>query len=185
MEIVLRVKDKTAKEGAQGELRDTSYPTGTTAQWFAKCFPEPKAKNFHTQTGVHFEEVREMCDAVKTVGASTVWKSIKAAIKWAILKWALTSVGDGLKQGEIQLAYIDAEELLDALLDQKVTATGVGFMAGFDMDAATKEVDRSNFSKFDSDGNPIFNENLKVMKGPNYTTPNLLPYIPFATKVLN
>ena len=48
-------------------------------------------------------------------------------------------------------------------------------MLGYDMDAAIDEVDRSNWSKFDEDGKPIFNENGKVMKGPNYTKPKLKP----------
>ena len=34
-------------------------------------------------------------------------------------------------------------------------------------------VNRSNYSKFDKNGYPIFNEQGKVMKGPDYSPPDL------------
>jgi len=39
------------------------------------------------------------------------------------------------------------------------------------------EVHRSNMSKLSEDGTPIYNENGKVMKGPNYFKPNLRQFI--------
>ena len=35
------------------------------------------------------------------------------------------------------------------------------------------EIQRSNMSKLDEDGNPIYREDGKVMKGPNYFKPNI------------
>jgi len=66
--------------------------------------------------------------------------------------------------------------LLDALADQIVTATGVGTFLGMNVPGALAEVNRSNYSKFE-DGEPVFNENKKVMKGKDYTPPDLTPYI--------
>lgn len=66
--------------------------------------------------------------------------------------------------------------LLDALADQIVTATGVGTFLGMNVPGALAEVNRSNYSKFEN-GEPIFNENKKVMKGKDYTPPDLTPYI--------
>jgi predicted HAD superfamily Cof-like phosphohydrolase len=34
------------------------------------------------------------------------------------------------------------------------------------------EIHRSNMSKLDEDGNPIYREDGKIMKGPNYFKPN-------------
>lgn len=65
--------------------------------------------------------------------------------------------------------------LLDALADQIVTATGVGTFLGMNVPGALTEVNRSNYSKFE-DGEPIFNENKKVMKGKDYTPPDLTPF---------
>lgn len=70
----------------------------------------------------------------------------------------------------------DRTELLDALCDQIVTATGIGTFLGMNVPGALSEVNRSNYSKF-VDGNPVFNENQKVMKGPDYTPPALTPFI--------
>ncbi len=35
------------------------------------------------------------------------------------------------------------------------------------------EIQRSNMSKLDENGNPIYREDGKVMKGPNYFKPNI------------
>lgn len=39
------------------------------------------------------------------------------------------------------------------------------------------EVHRSNMSKLGEDGKPIYREDGKVLKGPNYTPPNLVPIL--------
>lgn len=46
---------------------------------------------------------------------------------------------------------MDKKALLDALCDQIVTALGVGYMMGFDMEGALAEVNRSNYTKFTTD----------------------------------
>ena len=48
---------------------------------------------------------------------------------------------------------------------------------GINLDKCFSEVQRSNMSKLDKNGKPIFNENGKVMKGPNYSEPNLKQYL--------
>lgn len=48
---------------------------------------------------------------------------------------------------------------------------------GFDMSGALKEVNLSNWSKFDENGNPIFNENGKIVKGENYFKPDLAKFV--------
>ena len=44
---------------------------------------------------------------------------------------------------------------------------------GIPLDEVFKEVHKSNMSKLGDDGKPIFREDGKVMKGPNYKLPNL------------
>ena len=39
------------------------------------------------------------------------------------------------------------------------------------------EVQRSNMSKLDENGKPIYNEDGKVLKGPNYFKPNFEKFI--------
>ena len=44
---------------------------------------------------------------------------------------------------------------------------------GWDLDEALDRVHKSNMSKLDEDGQPIFRKDGKVLKGPNYAPPNL------------
>ena len=44
---------------------------------------------------------------------------------------------------------------------------------GWFLDEALDRVHKSNMSKLDTEGNPIYREDGKVLKGPNYAPPNL------------
>lgn len=93
----------------------------------------------------------------------------------ASLHDAIVYVANRVKQNG-GIVVKDRVGLLDSLADQIVTATGVGTFLGMNVPGALAEVNRSNYSKFE-DGEPVFNENKKVMKGKDYTPPDLTPYI--------
>lgn len=141
---------------------------GTTKQWFEAAVPNPTDKNFQVQLGVHFEEISEMLEALTGDTEQTSKRLEDLAADLSVL-------GNQLKTGRVSALVRSHEEFLDALVDQRVTATGVGHMLGYDMEGADKEVDRSNFSKF-VDGKPIFDINGKIMKGPDYTAPELFKF---------
>ena len=63
--------------------------------------------------------------------------------------------------------------VLDALTDILYVTYGYGAALGMDLDTSFKRVHESNMSKLDEDGKPIFREDGKVLKGPNYFKPNL------------
>ena len=65
------------------------------------------------------------------------------------------------------------KEVADALTDILYVTYGAGYAYGVDLDQCFKEVQRANMSKLGKDGKPIYNEQGKVMKGPNYTKPDL------------
>jgi len=65
----------------------------------------------------------------------------------------------------------------DALTDLLYVVYGAGHSFGIDLDKCFAEVQRSNLSKLNIDGKPIYNENGKVMKGPNYSKPNLKQFL--------
>jgi len=67
----------------------------------------------------------------------------------------------------------DIVEVADALTDILYVTYGAGHSWGIDLDKCFEEVQRSNMSKLDDEGKPIYNEKGKVMKGPNYSKPNL------------
>ena len=68
-------------------------------------------------------------------------------------------------------------EVADALTDILYVTYGAGHAFGIDLDKCFEEVQRSNMSKLDREGNPIYNEFGKVMKGPKYFKPNLTKFI--------
>ena len=71
----------------------------------------------------------------------------------------------------------DLVEVADALTDILVVTYGAGVAFGINLDKCFEEVHRSNMSKLSEDGKPIFNEFGKVMKGPNYSKPNLKQFL--------
>jgi predicted HAD superfamily Cof-like phosphohydrolase len=71
----------------------------------------------------------------------------------------------------------DIKEVADALTDILYVTYGAGHAFGIDLDGCFDEVQRSNMSKLDENGNPIYNEDGKVLKGPNYFKPNFEKFI--------
>ena len=80
---------------------------------------------------------------------------------------------------ELSVAIKDEDivEVADALTDLLYVVYGAGHSFGIDLDKCFDEVQRSNMSKLDLDGKPIYNEYGKVMKGPNFSKPNLKQFI--------
>jgi predicted HAD superfamily Cof-like phosphohydrolase len=71
----------------------------------------------------------------------------------------------------------DLLEVADALTDILYVAYGAGHAFGIDLDKCFDEVQNSNMSKLDENGEPIYNESGKVMKGPNYFKPDLSKFV--------
>ena len=67
----------------------------------------------------------------------------------------------------------DVTEIADALTDILYVTYGAGHAFGIDLDKCFQEVQNLNMSKLGEDGKPIYREDGKVMKGPNYFEPNL------------
>ena len=71
----------------------------------------------------------------------------------------------------------DLLEVADALTDILYVTYGAGHALGIDLDRCFEEVQNSNMSKLDENGNPIYNDSGKVMKGPNYFKPDLSKFV--------
>tara|TARA_A100000164_G_scaffold382008_1_gene437254 strand:+ start:1035 stop:1322 length:288 start_codon:yes stop_codon:yes gene_type:complete len=65
------------------------------------------------------------------------------------------------------------EHLLKELTDLVYVCHQMATCFGWDLDEAYKRVHRSNMSKLDENGKPIYRQDGKVLKGPNYYLPNL------------
>ena len=71
----------------------------------------------------------------------------------------------------------DLLEVADALTDILYVTYGAGHAFGINLDKCFDEVQNSNMSKLGENGEPIYNESGKVMKGPNYFKPDLTKFV--------
>jgi predicted HAD superfamily Cof-like phosphohydrolase len=67
----------------------------------------------------------------------------------------------------------NAEDCLKELADLVYVCFQYAENMGWDLDEALYRVHLSNMSKLGEDGNPIYREDGKVLKGPNYQPPTL------------
>lgn len=69
----------------------------------------------------------------------------------------------------------DAVEVADALGDMMYILCGTILSHGMQhiIEEIFEEIQASNMSKLGADGKPIYREDGKVMKGPNYFKPNI------------
>lgn len=63
--------------------------------------------------------------------------------------------------------------IADALGDLLYVTYGAAIEHGIPLDVVVEEIHRSNLSKLGEDGKPIYRSDGKVLKGPNFTEPNL------------
>ena len=94
-----------------------------------------------------------------------------------IIKLRYNLIKEELDEFEEALKDRDLKEVADALTDILYVTYGAGHAFGIDLDKCFDEVRRSNMSKLDEDGKPIYNEHGKVMKGSKYFQPNLSKFI--------
>lgn len=72
---------------------------------------------------------------------------------------------------------VDMAEVADALTDILYVTYGAGHAFGINLDKCFEEVQASNMSKLGEDGKPIYREDGKVLKGPNFFEPNLKQFV--------
>jgi len=68
---------------------------------------------------------------------------------------------------------INSADCLKELADLVYVCYQYAANLGWDLDEALDRVHKSNLSKLDDNGNPIYREDGKVLKGPNYQPPTL------------
>ncbi len=93
------------------------------------------------------------------------------------MKLRFDLIQEELNELEVAMKTKNLKEIADALTDILYVTYGAGCAYGIDLDKCFKEVQRANMSKLGKDGKPIYNENGKVMKGPNYLPPNLKQFL--------
>jgi len=94
-----------------------------------------------------------------------------------IVKLRLDLIREELDELTNAIKNKDIVEVADALTDILYVTYGAGHSFGINLDKCFEEVQRSNMSKLDINGKPIYNKNGKVMKGPNYFKPDLKKFL--------
>lgn len=114
----------------------------------------------------NFEKVAEFMNAFKQdVETKPGWTSVSE------LRYNL--IDEELKELRQALDERNLIEVADALTDLLYVVYGAGHSFGVNLDKCFEEVHNSNMSKLDEDGEPIYREDGKVLKGPNYWAPDL------------
>lgn len=134
--------------------------------WHRQACPNPDQKALNVQLGCHFEEITEHLGSMVFGDGQHEKARISALAQLQFLAWEL-------KRNAANVEITDRKDFVDSLADVIVTAVGTGYRARMDVPEATIRVDKSNWSKYDEQGAPLFDENGKIKKGPNYQPPNL------------
>jgi len=94
-----------------------------------------------------------------------------------INKLRLDLIKEELNEFKEAMDNKDLLEVADALTDILYVTYGAGHAFGIDLDKCFDAVQNSNMSKLSENGEPIYNESGKVMKGPNYFKPDLSKFV--------
>ncbi|MDB4834662.1 nucleoside triphosphate pyrophosphohydrolase family protein [Candidatus Pelagibacter sp.] len=94
-----------------------------------------------------------------------------------INKLRIDLIKEELEELQEAMKNNDLLEVADALTDILYVTYGAGHAFGIDLDKCFDEVQNSNMIKLGENGEPIYNESGKVMKGPNYFKPNLSKFV--------
>ena len=90
-----------------------------------------------------------------------------------IVKLRYDLIDEELKELKEAIEKKSIKDVADALTDILYVTYGAGHAFGINLDKCFEEVQNSNMSKLGKDGKPIYNEQGKVMKGPNFFEPDL------------
>ena len=112
---------------------------------------------------------------MKTFGQEVKTKPSFSSDK--INKLRIDLIKEELEELQEAMKNNDLLEVADALTDILYVTYGAGHAFGVDLDKCFDEVQNSNMSKLGENGEPIYNEFGKVMKGPNYFKPDLSKFV--------
>ena len=112
---------------------------------------------------------------MKTFGQEVKMKPSFSSEK--INKLRIDLIKEELDELQEAMKNNDLLEVADALTDILYVTYGAGHAFGIDLDKCFDEVQNSNMSKLGKNGEPIYNDSGKVMKGPNYFKPDLSKFV--------
>ena len=118
--------------------------------------------------GTNFELVEDFMLAFGQQVATT-----PQLVDRAVAELRVSLIEEELDELREAVADNDLVGIADALTDILYVTYGAGLAYGIDLDECFLEVHESNMSKLGENGKPIYREDGKVLKGPNYFEPDL------------
>ena len=118
----------------------------------SKCLAE-----FHSAFG---------CTRNQSFKTNTIEDTELLLLKKRLINEEINEVFEAIKE-------MNDTHVLKELVDLVVVCVGMADTYGWDFDNAFKRVHKSNMSKLDDEGKPIYREDGKVLKSKNYKAPYL------------
>ena len=136
--------------------------------------------NEHQNMVRRFHEVYKLPHADKPTSAI-----VRRALRCNLIYEELQELGEALActrhwdSGNFIEGFgnVNMVEAADAIADLMYVVLGTAVELGINIEPIFEEVHRSNMSKLDEAGQPIFREDGKILKGPNYSPPDIAPLL--------
>lgn len=128
----------------------------------------------------NLERVTEFMEAMGQ-GTNLPFSSKAINLRIGLIEEEFTEICDEVYDNLANLtpkdnSKIDQKALTKELADLLYVTYGFAATFGLPLQEVFGEVHRSNMSKLGDDGKPVFREDGKVLKGPNYKPPELEKY---------
>jgi predicted HAD superfamily Cof-like phosphohydrolase len=137
------------------------------ALWQRRANPNISYEAFLTQLGCFFEEVAEVLDETDVTDINHKLLLSNAAD-------LMERISVLLKDHEMQLRLRSREDFLKEMCDVVVTCVGSCYAGDMAIVSAIEEVNRSNWSKFDENGEPLRDKRTgKILKGERFSKADL------------
>lgn len=100
-------------------------------------------------------------------------------LSWERAEMRIDILKEEVDELETAMMENDVVNVADAIIDCMYILIGhaLEFGIAHRLEECFDEVQRSNMSKLGADGLPIYREDGKIMKGPNYSPPALAPIV--------
>lgn len=126
--------------------------------------------------GLVIEEVKELFKdgfGIDLIINYSVQDSLQPDKKYEKFQFTESELHQALDRAEHEGNHRNGVETADASGDIVYVLIGMMLEKGYDLGKVITEIHASNLTKLGADGNPIYREDGKVLKGPNYVKPNI------------
>ena len=126
-------------------------------------------------TSIHYDAVKAFTVAMgQPVGADIIKERDLLKMRTKLIEEETKeAVQETLWEDALGNPQIDKAELTKELADLLYVVYGMAVTFGLPIDEVFERVHRSNMSKLGDDGKPLYRDDGKVLKGPNYQPPKL------------